>query len=74
MPDASDFSSLALAVAFNREDVTNQRLLRGAVACLGLAIVAHAFLRQRMAALFRCFQATMTAFDDYIKDKYDKKQ
>jgi len=27
-----------------------------------------------MAALFRCFQATMTAFDDYIKDKYDKKQ
>jgi len=59
MLDDNQFSTLTLAAGLTRVDVVEQRLLRGAVACLGPAIAAHRHLRLLPTSLLRCLQATM---------------
>eukprot|EP00168_Porphyra_purpurea_P015721 TRINITY_DN4894_c0_g1_i1.p1 TRINITY_DN4894_c0_g1~~TRINITY_DN4894_c0_g1_i1.p1 ORF type:complete len:474 (-),score=103.12 TRINITY_DN4894_c0_g1_i1:33-1454(-) len=68
------FYSFTLAAALKRADVVEQRLLRGAVACLEPALTAHPHLRQLFASLLRCLSATMTGYGRFVADKFEQRE
>jgi len=65
---ANDFSLTILAGALGREDVTEQRLLRGAVACLGPAFCLFPRGRELFVGVLSSLKKTCQAYDKHVAD------
>jgi len=72
MLEARNLSSFTLAATLNRPNVTEQRLLRGAVACLGPAIVVHRHLPVLLEMLLQSLHETMANYETFVDDKYEE--
>jgi len=65
---ANDFSLALLAGALARDDVTEQRLLRGAVACLGPAFCLFSRVRELFVGVLTSLKKTCKAYDKHVAD------
>jgi len=63
---SNDFSMAHLSDVVARTDVSDLRLLRGAVACLAPTLCAHAEVRRVFAELLLCLVETRGDYDDFV--------
>jgi len=65
---AEDFSVHALAAVLRSPAVKEQRLLRGAVACLGPGLEAHTETRKLLAAVLKTLKRRVVEYDQWVGD------
>jgi len=63
-----NFSLATMATVLDRPDVRDQRLLRGAAACLGPALSLHTDLRSAFAGVLKCLKETGADYDKFVAD------
>jgi len=69
---AKNFSATVLASVLGRTDVTEQRLLRGAVACLGPAFCFHPRVRELFVGVLNALNKTSLAYGKHVSDTTDE--
>ena len=69
---AKDFSVSVLAAVLSRVDVTEQRLLRGAVACLGPAFCLRPRVREVFDGVLKALKKACSSYDKHVSDAADE--